>query len=159
MTAPHAVVRRVPGGLSDEEVLPFEGLSAMYPPPESDSLTIPLAPWLQAILPAIRRIQGLEHDWDSYGSPPPPKQLVDEIILLLHRTEMDFPPPAAVPVSGGGVQLEWYLGRRELEVEFAQGRQAEFLATDVELGQSSEGTFYRSDFRVMRTLIRWLTEA
>ncbi|MCJ7543416.1 MAG: hypothetical protein MUP47_02440 [Phycisphaerae bacterium] len=180
MNGSAATSEKVPKALSDQDVLsicrfgaaadevllngsmePFRQKRGVPPRAviDSASATIPLAGWLRAILPAISEIETLENNWDTYGSPPPAKELLNEVLLLLYLTELDFPPPAVVPISGGGIQLEWLVGGRELEVEFRPSAQAVFLATDLRDRSSYEGIFYRTDYNAMRELIGWVTEA
>ena len=88
-----------------------------------------------------------------------PKKLMWDILLLLHRTEStDFPVPAVSPISGGGIQLDWFMGKRDLEVEFVEGEKAEYLGTDMRTGESLAGEFAPSDFNFMRTLLAWVQE-
>jgi hypothetical protein len=52
----------------------------------------------------IRKLRELKEDWDNDGSIPPTKEaigLAEEIMATA---------PAAVPLSGGGVQLVWPCG-------------------------------------------------
>lgn len=118
---------------------------------------IPLAPWLQDMLPSLREIEALPPNWDSYGSPPPSGQLIGQVLLLLHRTEsLTVPHPNAIPASGGGIQLEWRVGPRELEVEFSGKGMVEFLATDRANGVDVEGKFAARDYDAMRSLLSWI---
>jgi hypothetical protein len=128
--------------------------------PDADSTTIVAAPWVRETLPSLQAIEGLPDNWDTYGSPPPSNELTTKVLRLLHWTEVvDLPVPAVVPVSGGGVQLEWYLGARELEVEFQETGPARFLAFDVDKQARYEGTFYLGDYNTMRMLLAWLRAA
>ena len=42
----------------------------------------------------------------------------------------DLPLPQVVPVPGGGVQLEWRHGRREVEIEILPDGTMEFLRVE-----------------------------
>lgn len=115
------------------------------PTPGNDSTTVgtiatqALAPWVRNTVPRLLRLCQLGENWDSYGSPAPSAQLVQRIVDILRLAETDeFPEPEVVPASGGGIQLEWYMGDRELEIEFTPDRRIEFLATDNRTGGEVE---------------------
>jgi len=99
-----------------------------------------LPSWLRACLPRLLRLCDLKPNWDSYGSPPPSLALVKGVVRWLRLAEKEtLPKPEVVPASGGGVQLEWYLGKRELELEFAATGHIEYLRTDNERREEKEG--------------------
>ena len=119
--------------------------------------SIRLAGWVKDIVPVARRIQSLPTGWDGRGSPPPSANLMTQVLLSLQFAEIEtLPAPNVVPVPGGGVQLEWCLAERELEVEFKPDGRAEYLETTVASGESSEGSFPASDFHRLRDLLGWL---
>jgi len=70
---------------------------------------------------ALKKIVGLEslgHNWNSYGSVPPSAWVIGTAIDFICKVPFDNPPmPRIMPVAGGGIQMEWEKGRRELEVE------------------------------------------
>ena len=120
---------------------------------------IPFAAWVEDILPSLRAIEELPPNWDSYGSPPPPRQLTADILRVLHHTEfLSAPSPAVVPASGGGVQLEWATANRELEIDFSSGGKAQYLATDLSDGREFEGSLEPRDYAGVRSLLSWLLE-
>jgi len=128
-----------------------------YCVPSHDSTAIPLSTWLEAILPAIHKIEAFEENWDSYGSPPPSPELISEALSTLHYAEFpDLPAPAIVPVSGGGIQLEWHLPFKYLEIEFHPEGKASFLAENLVSHEIKEASFYSQDYNRVRSLIGWL---
>lgn len=42
-------------------------------------------------------------------------------MVLVEVMENDAPAPSVVPLSGGGVQVEWYRRARNIEIEFPAG--------------------------------------
>jgi hypothetical protein len=70
-------------------------------------------------------------------------------MLLDYGIEM--PTPFLVPTPSGGVQLEWKVLARELELEVLKPSRFEFLAVDGE--RESEGTASRW---MATRLIRWV---
>lgn len=53
---------------------------------------------------------------------------MDNAEACLMSLPADIPAPIIVPVPGGGVQFEWQLATRELEIEFCPGGRVEYLA-------------------------------
>jgi hypothetical protein len=76
--------------------------------------------WVQAAFESLGGVVRLRRDWDSYGSPPitdGARRAAIDLILLL--STLDLPHADVVPVPGGGIQFEWELDSRELELELA----------------------------------------
>jgi hypothetical protein len=80
---------------------------------------------LQQTLRLLAELGRLEPDWDTYGSEPPTKEaiaaarhLIEEVQRGLQGTEAGLSLPfAVVPLSGGGVQIEWRGENDSIEVE------------------------------------------
>ena len=76
--------------------------------------------WEQPTLQRLFDLLVLPRDWDSNGSGPPSFSAVIEAFTFLTRVlSPGAAPPSAVPLSGGGVQLEWH--RRGTDVEVTLG--------------------------------------
>ncbi|GEM_PF-1759293 len=117
--------------------------------------TSDLPAWLRICLPRLLRLCSLTPNWDSYGSPPPTLALVKGVVSWLRFAEKEtLPEPEVVPASGGGIQLEWYLGRRELEIEFTPTGQIEYLRSDNEHNEEKEDVI--KDLDDLRSLLGWL---
>lgn len=126
--------------------------------------TVDVSPWLMDMLPDIEELGDLQDNWDSYGSPPPSGELIANVVLLLHRAERllgcvewpSMPRPDVVPLPGGGVQLEWHLPQKELELEFSEGDPPSALKVDIESGEEVESTFGLDDDEAVGSLLAWL---
>lgn len=93
--------------------------------------------WQIETLQAVCQLANLRDDWDSYGSPPiSPAALHTSTRLIAMIDPGDLPVPCVFPVPGGGMQLEWIVGQRELELEILPDGTVEFLK--VEGGQPIE---------------------
>jgi hypothetical protein len=72
----------------------------------------------------LTRVEQLPANWDGYGAPPPNPLIVracrEWIARIAATISLAVPPisPRVVPLSSGGLQLEWRNGPRVLELEF-----------------------------------------
>lgn len=114
-------------------------------------------PWLSSALADVARIAKLPPDWDGYGSPQVgAKEREQAIQLLASIAYKDLPAPCIVPVSGGGIQLEWQHCGRELELEIiAESQELTFLQV-YEDGTTEEGSYPIADLTKTRELLDWL---
>ncbi|MBI4528878.1 MAG: hypothetical protein HY695_34205 [Deltaproteobacteria bacterium] len=113
----------------------------------------------QPVIEAVKRlltVRELPHSWDSYESPPPSELAIGVAIRLLIGVDLDeFPSPRIVPISGGGVQLEWDVGSRELELEILSDGTIRYLK--VEEGEpTEESEIGPSHFARLASLLSWL---
>lgn len=114
--------------------------------------------WTWQLEPVKRLLEclSLKENWDSYGGRPPLLQPVLKAIEFLDMIPYDNPPrPRIVPLSSGGIQLEWSYSGRELEIEFPPEGPVGFLgaenATDEQEGRVT--SFSPAD---VRSLMAWL---
>jgi len=114
-------------------------------------------PWIRKSVPKLLRLTKLPEDWDSYGAAPPPSDLVRAIVKVLEYSEViDVPVPEVVPTVSGGVQLEWYMRDRQLEIEFPGAGAVEYLQTDLARSAEEEGRV--EDLDTLRSLLLWIAE-
>jgi hypothetical protein len=123
---------------------------------------VPLTHATPQFLEAVRTISGLMHlppNWDSYGSPRIQEATVRravQVLYIVEKEKMAPPSPHIVPVSGGGLQIEWRTGGRELEIELLPDGSIEFLTVE---GEQINESFLRPDRidLVVPMLIEWLS--
>jgi len=81
-----------------------------------------LPAWFDALAQGFVDLLTLPPDWDSYGAGP-----IDPVLV---NTGMNFingllgpasPAPRVVPLSSGGLQMDWHRGSVDLEVVFDRG--------------------------------------
>lgn len=108
-----------------------------------------LAPWRDEMRQRFKHIGKLRRGWDGFNSPPPSATTIAFAQSILNEVmSASTPPPSLVPISGGGLQLEWHTGGYDIElavfapneaelcVEFPDGREP---IDDLELeGQFTE---------------------
>ena len=107
----------------------------------------------------LDQIAALEPNWDGRGAPA-----VDRALLRAVRAwSQDMPgwafapPPAVVPLSSGGVQLEWRCADRLLELEFETPDRLHFLRWHPASGTVEEDTFPATDRNRAEQLIGWVS--
>ena len=126
----------------------------------SDSNKIELAnppPWLKLALADVARLAALPANWDSYGSPPLSETACQNAVQLLASIEYeDFPVPRIVPLSGGGLQIEWQYNRRELGLEIVAGSHEVLFLKVHEDDSAEEGVFSITDRSTLQALLNWL---
>ena len=117
-----------------------------------------LSQWQVEAIRKLLQLFTLPRDWDSYGSPPPSEVAIMAAVRLILRIDLEsFLSPLVVPVAGGGVQLEWSLGSREVEIEINDRGSAEYLKSSG--GKPiEEGPIALPDLPRIRALLTWLIE-
>lgn len=112
----------------------------------------------QQVRAKAHRLLSLDEGWDTYKARVPGKRVMSfalhflrDAIGVLMDHGLGVPAPFLVPTPSGGVQLEWSVGTRELELEIPEKGRFEFLAVDGE--ESIEGETSR--WTAMR-LVRWV---
>lgn len=115
--------------------------------------------WQKDALIALFHAAKLPVDWDSYGSIPPlPKVVKNAEKLLMAIKFEDLPVPHIVPVSGGGIQIEWSAASRSLELEIMPDGSVEYLEIEADK-PFYEGELEASNINQIQSLILWLTHA
>lgn len=90
-----------------------------------------LSQWQIQGIKRLNKVLSLPENWDSYGSCPPTQDAANTAMDVLTRIDMDyFVAPRVVPISGGGLQLEWEIGTRALELEILSDGSVEYLTTE-----------------------------
>ncbi len=104
----------------------------------------------------LDKLSTLPFDWDSYGSPKISDDLIMAAKRFLYQLEFEFiAAPRVVPISGGGIQFEWQMGERELELEFIDSDNIGYLKVCNEK-PIEESQFNLNDFNAGRNTIQWL---
>jgi hypothetical protein len=105
----------------------------------------------------ISALQELPENWDTYGSPPIAMYAIEGARYLAGlASQSGLPAGRAVPVRGGGIQLEWRLGVKELELEVTPGGAVEFLKVSGDA--MSEGALPAYRDSQVSDLMQWLLQ-
>lgn len=98
---------------------------------------------------ALCALAKLEANWDGYGGPPIKHGAIAQARWFYERHCLRMPYPDVVPLSNGGVQLEWHNGNRSVEIEFSGDNEVSWLV-DLNVEDGSTSSIY--DDRAMRHL-------
>ena len=74
-------------------------------------------PWFGHVSERLQRFLSYGPNWNEYGEMPISERAVRRTLVVLHRVAISGPEPVVVPVYDGGIQIEWYYGGIEIEVE------------------------------------------
>lgn len=74
--------------------------------------------WLPVVIESLQELLELRDDWDSYGSGRIlPAAAAEALVLVVNLMADGAKPPSIVPMSSGGIQLEWHDGQVDIEAE------------------------------------------
>jgi len=92
--------------------------------------TIGSAKWLNPTIANLLRLLSLPRDWNSDNPRRiEPKSIEKILALLLTILDSDSTPPAVVPTTRGGVQVEWHQNGIDLEIEALSSGKLEFFVS------------------------------
>lgn len=110
----HAPLRR---HLSDWNIL-FRAPAAVT---AGDITEVESNEWLASVQEQFEHVANLPIGWDSAGSGPVRRDVLDYALALLEAVmRHDSPPPHVTPMSHEGVMLEWHTDRLSLEIEIKE---------------------------------------
>ena len=96
--------------------------------------------WTRTTVDNLLGLLDLRPNWDSYGAHPISTTSVETAVSLLLQVMQDHSvPPAVVPTSSGGVQLEWHLRGIDLEAEVSPSGAVYAYEHDHQSGAEWEG--------------------
>jgi hypothetical protein len=104
-----------------------------------------LPAWLLPTICALEDLLHLPGNWDGYGAVRIKEQIAENALLVLVEImEDDAPVPSVVPLSDGGIQVEWHRRGRNLEIEFPADEAPAFYYYEDRKESECEGPVYRS---------------
>jgi len=98
--------------------------------------------WLDYAQEQLSAIGELNRGWDSHGAAPPAQSAIQgawNLLLSLYETRT-VPKPHIYPTRSGGIQFEWELGQRYLEIELLSETEAAYFYSDLSTRFETEGT-------------------
>ncbi|MCE9577062.1 MAG: hypothetical protein K8W52_28200 [Deltaproteobacteria bacterium] len=107
------------------------------------------------VVDRLRQLADLPVGWDGEGGPALKATAKAAAINLVNRGFFDrVPRPHMGPVMGGGLQFEWQIGSRGLEIEVLPNGSIEFLAVQGD----AQGQGQIMDDSMLDTLSAWLMQ-
>jgi hypothetical protein len=108
-------------------------------------LTVPwqvaTSSWFSTVGDQLARVSRFEAGWDSYHARPLDHGRAEVAISFLGRfLERHSEPPAVVPLSDGGLQLEWHSGGVDVEVAFPRDEAPEMYVYVLDTGAEWSGS-------------------
>jgi hypothetical protein len=96
--------------------------------------------WLEAARRAIKPIAVLADNWDGEGALRIQLAVMEGSLSVLGQfLPSRMPPPQIVPTHRAGIQVEWHINGKDLEIEFAPGSPATFYFYDSQTQVEREG--------------------
>jgi hypothetical protein len=110
--------------------------------------------WLITTVQSLLDLLHLPRNWDGYGAVQLQEQIVQKALMVLVEVmENDAPTPSVVPLSDGGIQVEWHRRGRNLEIEFPAGETPSFYYYEDGSELESEGQVSRSYDRIQAYIV------
>jgi hypothetical protein len=136
---------------SNHAVYAGESIVIDIPLHESDAPAIRLNDDFIEAERAIAALLKMPAGWDSYGAKPIDRHRAAAALYVVWMSiASGAPPPAIVPTSDGGIQLEWHRCGVDLEVRTAAGTLLEVSFEDLESGEMREGEMIGADWAPLK---------
>lgn len=101
----------------------------------------PLPAWFDPLMQGFVDLLTLPPNWNTYGSGQIDPNVIHEAMnLVAGLLGPSAPAPRVMPLSSGGLQIEWRRKGIELEIVFERGEQAFFYYRNRATGEESEHT-------------------
>ena len=112
---------------------------------EWQDLGQPLPRWFDPLMQGFTDILALPVNWDSYGAgtvQPGPVNVAMNVANGIMRPST--PSPRVVPLSSGGVQLEWHREGIDVELIFDPEEEPSFYYRNSQTGEEADGLLSES---------------
>ena len=120
------------------------------------TFSVPRPDWLDGVASRCQELTELGPNWDTYGASRVSSITARAGITLLGGVAPSaLPAPRVVPTAQGGVQFEWQVGSRELEIAFDTPTQVSVFFVDESTGEEIEKEL-TNDLRPLSDLFRKL---
>lgn len=114
--------------------------------------------WQKEPVLRIAECSTLKENWDSYGGHAPSFDTVLAAIDLIDAIPQHEPPrPRIVPLATGGIQLEWKVDQRELDIEIGSDSTYRYLKFDPSITSGElENELPLNSLSEVEDLLSWL---
>jgi hypothetical protein len=113
-------------------------------------------PWLSQAMQTLARLSRLSPNWDGANSPPIGRGVIEQMARILRpiASGPEVPPPNIGPVPGGGLQAEWQIGDKALELEVLPDNSIQVLVVNGD--DMDEGSISAASPERLIELTEWL---
>jgi len=109
--------------------------------------------WLEPLITRLTTIAQLPPNWDSYAAPQISIDAIRSAMnVMKFHTTWNTPSPEVVPMSSGGVQLEWHENGIDLEITCSSDGSIEFWTEDRRSSATSTGSVRRVSGELERAI-------
>jgi len=84
---------------------------------------------------SIESLRELEANWDSYGGHEISEVSIAAAIKLVDGMPDNLSSPSIVPLGDGGVQIEWHVNKRDVEITIDYDGQISVYFSDPSMGE------------------------
>jgi len=74
-------------------------------------------PWFKDVLERLHRFMSYDKNWNGYGEEAISERAVGRTLIVLYQVSLGGPAPVVIPMSHGGIQVEWYYSGTEIEID------------------------------------------
>lgn len=74
-------------------------------------------PWFDDVVNRVVYLAGLGTNWNGYGESRPHPSSGKRVVRILQAIDYRGPAPTVVPLSDGGMQVEWHGAVGDIEIE------------------------------------------
>jgi hypothetical protein len=136
-TSPDPWSRPVPFDQSGAIVFQSQRVTRRIAPRTHDD--VPIDPWIKEVTARLGDLLVLESGWDGYTGRPVnlSTALFAARFLSRFRSEQ-IPIPSIMPLSNGGLQMEWHRNGWDIEIEIARPNDAFVWARELGTGYEQE---------------------
>ena len=100
----------------------------------------PLPGWFDPVMQGFADLITLDPKWDSYRGKIIERAVIEKAIAVLDALlTPTSPAPSIVPLSSGGLQVEWHRSDQDLEIVFEPRQTPEFSYKNARSGAEEEG--------------------
>ena len=113
----------------------------------------PLPTWFDPLIQGFVDLLTLPPNWDSYGAVVIDPKVVHDAMSFIHSLlAPTSPAPRVVPLSNGGLQLEWHRNSIDLEIVCDRGEAPYFYHRNRSSGEESDHALPENS-RLLRSII------